>query len=246
VLCTQVNITDTQVAELVARIGFDCLWIDLEHHAMGEAAATQIMRAARAGPTDAMVRIAKGEFMRMARMLDAGAQGIVYPRCESAEEAAELVLWAKFPPLGQRGIYGASPAADYGLTPVADYAAGANDHNWLAVQVESPNAADRAADMAAVDGIDMLFFGPTDYSLAIGRPGEVTGEPVMAALTATCRAARDAGKQFGTLTYDADHARRMLDIGATFLAYSGDESVLRRGFEQMRDTFTPLGFAFDD
>jgi 4-hydroxy-2-oxoheptanedioate aldolase len=91
---------DPSVYELVSLLGFDGIWLDLEHHATSDETAAALMRAARVGASDVIARPAKGEFMRMGRLLEAGAQGIMYPRCESPQEAAELVRWAKFAPQG--------------------------------------------------------------------------------------------------------------------------------------------------
>src|SRR5690349_18777398 len=103
-LCTQLHFTDPSVFELTSLMGFDGIWMDLEHHGYSVETAGQLMRAARVGTSDIVARPAKGEFMRMARLLELGAQAIMYPRCDSAEEAAEVVKWAKFAPLGRRGF----------------------------------------------------------------------------------------------------------------------------------------------
>src|SRR5262245_18527620 len=102
------------------------------------------MRAARAGASDILARPAKGEFMRMGRLLEAGAQGIMYPRCESAEEAAELVRWAKFAPQGERGVDGPNGDNPYCSMPMSAYLRAANDQTLLIAQIESPTALDQA------------------------------------------------------------------------------------------------------
>src|SRR5258707_7485267 len=104
VLATVVHFTDPACSELIGLMGFDCLWIDLEHQSMAISEAAGMMRAARAGDMDVMARPAKGEFMQTARLLKAGASVIMYPRCESADEARELVRCAKFAPLGVHAV----------------------------------------------------------------------------------------------------------------------------------------------
>src|SRR5688572_9412873 len=111
--CLAVHLTDPSVCELISLMEFDCIWIDLEHDATSEQTAGHMIRAARAGGAGAggaasggayvMVRPARGEFARAARMFELGAKGIMYPRCESAEEARELVRWTKFARIGERG-----------------------------------------------------------------------------------------------------------------------------------------------
>jgi len=132
------------------------------------AEANNMIRAARIGDMDVMARPAKGEFMRMARLVEAGASLIMYPRCESADEARELVRCGKFPPLGERGFFSASADNPYSTMPAKDYVREANEQTILIAQIESPNAVRHAAGIAAVDGIDMLFFGPGDFSVVAG------------------------------------------------------------------------------
>src|SRR5438046_2402785 len=103
-LITTLHYIDPTLYEMTSLMGFDGIWMDLEHHHYSVETAANLMRAARVGAADIIARPAKGEFMRMARLLEAGAQGIMYPRCESAAEAAEVVRWAKFAPLGERGL----------------------------------------------------------------------------------------------------------------------------------------------
>lgn len=238
--CTTVHLTDPSVAELVSAMGFDCIWIDLEHHGTSVETASNMMRAARTGQADVMARPGKGEYMRMGRLLEVGAQGILYPRCESADEAAEVARWARFAPAGERGFDGGNADNLYGGSPPADYIAAANAQTWLAVQIESPNAADQAEAIAAVAGVDVLFFGPADYSILDGRPGDVTGEATVAAAERVCQAARAAGKQFGTLCFNTDHVKRMIDLGAGLICLGSDITLLRRGLTAMRDDLAEL------
>jgi hypothetical protein len=104
VLLTTLHIPDPQLFELTSLLGFDGIWLDLEHHGFTEETAANLARATRVGSSDIMIRPAKGEFMKMCRLFEIGATGIMYPRCDNAEEAAEVVKWAKFAPQGQRGI----------------------------------------------------------------------------------------------------------------------------------------------
>src|SRR5947209_8624548 len=104
VLLTTLHLIDPSLYELTSLIGFDGIWMDLEHHGYSVETATALMRAARVGGADILARPAKGEFMRVGRLLEAGAQGIMYPRCADAAEAREVVRWSKFAPLGQRGF----------------------------------------------------------------------------------------------------------------------------------------------
>jgi HpcH/HpaI aldolase/citrate lyase family len=151
VLATIAHFSDPASAQLIGLLGFDCLWIDLEHQPLGMSQAADMMRAARVSDMDVMARPAKGKFMRMARLLEAGASLIMYPRCESAEEAREMVRWGKFAPLGERGFYSASPDNPYSTMPIKDYVRQANEQTVLMAQIESPNAVKNARAIAEVD-----------------------------------------------------------------------------------------------
>ncbi len=247
-LCTVVHLTDPSIAELASLMGFDCLWFDLEHHATSVETAGQMMRGARVGVSDVLARPGKGEFMRMGRLLEAGAHGILYPRCDDAAEAAEVVRWGKFAPIGQRGIDAANPDAPFMPADTAEYIRRANEQTWIAVQIESPDAAEHAQAMAAVEGVDMIFFGPGDYSVLTGAPGQMWDAPhVLDAAERVAKATLAEGKHFGTTTAGSiEHARRLLDMGATFLAGDGDIGLLKTGWRQMQKQHAALGFEFDN
>jgi 4-hydroxy-2-oxoheptanedioate aldolase len=246
VLATVAHFTDPSSAELIGLMGIDCLWIDLEHQPMTIADAAAIMRAARVADMDVMARPAKREFMRTARLLEAGASLIMYPRCESAEEARELVRHTKFPPLGERGFFSASPDNPYSTMRMGDYLKRANEETTLIAQIESPSAVALSQGIAEVDGVDMLFFGPGDYSLAAGVPGEFQSPRVREAMAETCRQAKAAGKRFGTLVGSLEQAKEVLDLGASLVCYGGDLHFVREALIDIKRRFAPLGFEFED
>src|SRR3954469_14198830 len=158
-LAVTLHLTDPVVFEMTGLLGFDGIWMDLEHHGYSLETGMNLMRAARAGGrgTDIVARPGKGEFMRMARLLEAGATGIMYPRCSDVAEAKEVVRWAKYAPIGQRGFDGAGPDAPYGMTPMAEYVREANRQTFVLVQLEEPTAIEQAEAVAAVPGVDMIM-----------------------------------------------------------------------------------------
>src|SRR5690349_6895392 len=161
-LLVSLHLTDPSTYELTSLMGFDGIWMDMEHHGYSLETAMTLMRAARVGGSDVMVRPAKGEGMRMARMLEAGAQGIMYPRCSDAREAAQVVQWTKFAPLGKRGFDGGNPDMPYCSMSIDRYVKAANEETFLVIQIEEPQAADNAREIAEVEGVDVLFLGPAD------------------------------------------------------------------------------------
>jgi len=245
-LITCCHFIDPTVYELVSLMGFDGIWLDLEHHATSDETAATLMRAARVGAADIIARPAKGEFMRMGRLLEAGAQAIMYPRCESAEEAAELVRWAKFAPQGERGVDGANGDNPYCAMPMPPYLKAANEHTLLIAQLESPRALDQAEAIARVSGIDMLMPGPGDLSVLAGIPYQFDEPLITGAYERVAAAARNAGKWWGTVSGSPDHTRKLMSLGAKFICHGCDLIMVKQGMEQIQQRYAELGFTFEN
>jgi 4-hydroxy-2-oxoheptanedioate aldolase len=203
------------------------------------------MRAARVGASDIIARPAKGEFMRMQRMLEAGAQGIMYPRCDDADEAAEVVAWAKFPPMGKRGCDFFNPDAPYGMMALDDYLEAANRETFIVVQIEQPQTVDEVEQIAKVDGVDVLLVGPGDLSIQYGIPGQMDHPTMRKAFERVAAAAADAGKHWGSPTMSVEQTSRFLQMGARFLCHQADIVLIKAGLERVKEEFAPLGFTFD-
>jgi 4-hydroxy-2-oxoheptanedioate aldolase len=245
-LITCCHFADPQVYELVSMMGFDGIWLDLEHHSTSDETAAGLMRAARVGVSDIIARPAKGEFMRMGRILEAGAQGIMYPRCESADEAAELVRWAKFAPEGIRGVDGANADNPYCAMPMPPYLRAANDNTLLIAQLESPNALDQAEAIARVPGIDVLMLGPGDLSVVAGIPYQFDHPLIIGAYERVAAAAKAAGKQWGTVSGTPEHTKKLFDLGAKFICRGCDLIMVKQGMEQIQERYKELGFTFEN
>jgi len=245
-LITTLHFTDPSIHEMISLMGFDGIWIDLEHHAFSVETAWGLMRAARVGTSDIVARPAKGEFMRLGRLLEAGAQGILYPRCDNAEEAAQVVRWAKFAPLGTRGIDTANPDMPYLSMPLEPYLREANEQTFVVIQLESQEAVDQAEQIAAVPGVDVLFLGPGDFSILSGIPGQWQHELIRQAVAQVAKAAGAAGKHWGCPAFSRDHARELLDMGARFICHNCDIVILKTAMERMQRDFAELGFTFEN
>jgi 4-hydroxy-2-oxoheptanedioate aldolase len=231
------HLTDPSVFELAGLMGFDAIWMDMEHHFYSLEVAANLMRAARVGNCDIVARPAKGEFMRMARMLEAGATGIMYPRCDSADEAREVVKWAKFAPLGKRGFDGAGPDVPYLLTPMADYLHQANEQTFILIQLEEAHALAHAEEIAAVEGVAMLMLGPADFSVLSGIPGQFQHEKVIEAIATVARAARNTGKHWAATCGSLEQARKLIAQGASLIFHGCDIVFVKNGLEHVRSTF---------
>ncbi|UUO07837.1 aldolase/citrate lyase family protein [Blastopirellula sp. J2-11] len=239
---TALHLNSPDVYEMAGLMGFDAIWFDMEHHATSMESAANLIRAARAGGADVVARPAKGEFMRMARMLEAGANGIMYPRCCSAAEAAELVQWAKFAPLGKRGCDASGPDVPYLLTPLTDYLVQANQETFLIVQVEDPEALEHVDAIAAVPGVDMVMLGPGDFSIMSGIPGQFDHPLVREAQEKVVQACRKAGKPWAATCGSIAQAKEFADRGARLLFHGCDIVFIKQALDKIK---ADLAVAFD-
>ncbi len=245
-LLTQLHLTDASIFEMVSVMGFDGIWMDLEHHSYSLETAGNFIRATRVGSADILARPAKGEFMRMGRLLETGAQGIMYPRCSDASEATEVVRWAKFAPLGERGFDGAGADAFYTGIPMDEYVRDANEETFVVIQLEDPKAIEQAEAIAAVEGVDVIMLGPADFSVLSGIPGQFDHPSIEKSLNKIAQAAANAGKHWASTAADANSAKGLLQRGAGMILHNADICIVKKGLEIIRDDFSKLGFQFQD
>jgi 4-hydroxy-2-oxoheptanedioate aldolase len=245
VLLTTLHFGDASVFEMTSLMGWDGIWLDLEHHGHSVETAGHLARAARVGSSDIMIRPAKGEFMRMGRILEIGAQGIMYPRCDNAEEARQVVRWSKFAPLGERGIDSGNADNPYCMTPLVEYLKAANEQTFIVIQIEDPKALVHAEAMAAVEGVDVLFLGPGDFSILAGVPGQFDHPKIKDAMQTVAAAAKKAGKHWGMPIFSMDHAKEVMELGGRFLCHGADLLMVKNGLEEIARKFAPLGVTFD-
>src|SRR5947209_1546084 len=233
VLLTTLHLTDASLFELTGLMGFDGIWMDLEHHGYSVETATALMRAARVGSTDILARPAKGEFMRLGRLLEAGAQGIMYPRCDDAAEAKEAVTWSKFGPLGKRGFDSGNPDMPYCTLPMQRYLREANEQTFLVIQIEDRHALENARVIAEVEGVDVLFFGPADFTVLGGIPGQFDHPLVQEAIRTIASAARETGKHWGMPTGSPEQTRQLMELGAGFLCPGAAIFLVKHALEEI-------------
>ena len=223
-----------ELFELTSLLGFDAIWMDMEHHFSSLETASHMMRAARVGGTDIIARPAKGEFMRMSRMLEAGAAGIMYPRCSSVAEAAEVVKWAKFAPVGKRGFDGSGPDVPYMMTPMTKYLSEANEQTFLIIQIEEPEVLPHAEAIAALPGVDMLMLGPADFSILSGNPGQFDHPQIQEAIRSVALAAKSKGKRWAATCGSLDQAQKYVEMGASLIFMGCDIVYVMQGLQQLK------------
>ena len=186
-----------EIAQLAKTAGFDMIYIDLEHSTATLEATGQICLAALGIGLVPMVRVPANTPEYIQRVLDGGALGIVAPGIGSAAEARELVKAAKYPPLGERGAGGALPHLEYRSFPAAEVNAAVNDATMIIVQFESAEAIEKADEIAAVEGVDMVLIGVNDMLASMGLAGQYEHAKVRDAYARTIAACRKHGKHVG-------------------------------------------------
>lgn len=220
------------VAEICAGAGLDWLLIDMEHSPNGLESVLAQLQAVAAAAVTAVVRVPIGDVVTIKQVLDLGAQNILVPMVDTAAQAAELVAAVRYPPRGRRGV-GSALARSARWNRVEDYLADADRHVSLFVQVETVEGVRNAAEIAAVDGIDGVFVGPSDLAASMGLLGAQTHPDVVAAVLDAFAAVRASGKPVGVNAFDPDAAQRYLDEGASFVLVGADVALLARGSEAL-------------
>ena len=215
-------------AELLGRAGLDWVVVDLEHGYTTESELLSHLTAIEGSGSVALVRPQSGERLRIGRALDLGAAGIVVPRLDTAEQVREAVTLLRYPPAGQRGVALFTRGARLGTVSHAGVAA-LNDDIVGIVQIESPSAVEAADEIAATDGVDVLFVGPADLSHSLGVPGQFGEARYQDALQRVVAACRAHGKAPGILLYDHASFRPHLELGFTFLGIGADISFVNDG-----------------
>lgn len=215
------NLGSALTAELLGRAGYDWLILDLEHGALTEAELIASLQAVDATPATAVVRVEEGTRLRIGRALDAGARALMVPRVESAADAERIVSWVRYPPTGVRGVALPTRGAGYGELGHAGVA-GFHEEICLMLQVESEQALADAARIAAVDGVDVLFVGPSDLSHSLGVGGDIEHARYAEALARVGQAAAEAGKAAGVLLWSLDDLDRHVALGYRVIAAGSD------------------------
>ena len=218
----------TVSVEIAGHAGFDWLVLDLEHGAGDLETLYRQLQAAAGTPAAALVRIAWNEPPRFKRALDAGADGIMVPYVRSAEEAAAAVASMRYPPAGIRGVASSVRATRFGAG-FAEYRAGSDDGLLTVLQIETADGVDAASDIAAVDGVDVLFVGPNDLSFSMGLPQQFDHPDFVDALIRVADGAKAAGKAAGILLQTADQVPAAIERGYTFVALGSDGGYVAAG-----------------
>jgi 2-dehydro-3-deoxyglucarate aldolase len=221
--------------EVIGVAGFDWILLDAEHAPNDVLTLIPQLMALKDSVSAPVVRPPWNDTVVIKRLLDAGFHNFLVPFVESAEEARRAVAATRYPPAGVRGVSISQRSNRYGSVP--EYYSAINDHIAVVVQIESRAGVSAAADIAAVDGVDGLFIGPSDLAAAYGYLGTPGHPEVQQAMTQVFAAAKAGGKPVGILAPVEADARRYMEMGATFVAVGSDLGVLRMGTQALRDKY---------
>lgn len=237
--CTKVNFSDSRSVELAATIGFDCIWGDMEHVANDWSSIEKQILAAKAYDTDFLVRVAKGCYSDYIRPLEMDAAGIMIPHIMNLQEAEQIVKMTKFSPVGRRPIDGGNADSLFCGVPLDKYIAHANKERFVMIQIEDFEALEHLDEIASLDGIDLIFFGPADFSQSIGCLGDFKNERLCEARVRVAKAAIKNNKFAGTVA-DQENIQELVDMGYRFLSMGSDVLGLNRYFNNIREAFDKI------
>ena len=230
-----ITIASPEVAEIMAAVGFDWLFIDTEHSSFDAHGAQKMMQAA--DPLcPCVVRVPACNEVWIKKALDSGASGIIAPQINSAAEAEALVRMCKYPPDGTRGV-GIGRAHQYGLK-FNEYMAQANNEIAVILQAETAGALKNISEIVQVPGIDAIFIGPYDLSASLGKMGQLTDPEVEQAIQTIAQACRTAAIRLGIFAATAKEMAPFLEQNYTLLAVGTDALLMTQKAKEILNTLT--------
>lgn len=227
---TFLNLGCATAVEIAADTGFDWLLLDLEHGSGSQAHLRAMLNACRGSTAAPIVRIRSVDPDMVKFVMDSGAAGVMFPYVSTVEDARRAVDAMKYPPLGSRGVAGAIRATDYGRN-WKPYFTEANACSCVVLQVETPEAVEASDEIAAVEGVDVLFVGPLDLSVNLGCPGDFSQPRFVEALKTVVESCRNHGKTAGILT-KSGFEQQHKDMGFRFVALGSDSLSVVHGMQQ--------------
>jgi 2-dehydro-3-deoxyglucarate aldolase len=231
------SLASNLVTEVVGYSGFDWLLLDAEHAPNDWHSFIGQLQALKDSPSAPIVRPSSNDPVQIKRLLDIGFYNFLIPFVESAQQARDAVAATRYPPAGIRGVAVTQRSNRYGHEP--DYAARINDNICVIAQVESRKGVDACAEIAAVDGIDCVFIGPSDLSAALGHFGQPRHPEVQQAIRTTVERVRAQGKAVGILAPLEADAQHYLDMGIQLVGVGGDIGMLKAAGAALCARFKP-------
>lgn len=210
------------------------VWIDQEHVAIPHPQLEVLLMACRSVGFDAFVRVPPLDYVTIMRPMEAGASGVMVAQISTVDQVKQVVRWAKYPPIGERGLFRSNYESRYGTTDIAEHIERANRDRWLVIQIETRSALECVEQIAAVEGVDCIFVGPGDLAANLGVPGQVMHAKCGDALKRVADAANAADIPWGNLCTSPEHAAQCLDLGCRLFSVITDAMAVSLGFKAIQ------------
>lgn len=226
------NLGSSLTAEIVGLAGFDWVLIDLEHGAGSEKDILFQLQALESTPTATIVRVESADHARISRALDMGADGVMCPKIKTVEDAKAVIKGMYYPPFGNRGVAKMVRATGFGIN-FDQYYAESKENILGVIQIETVESLNHLDEIAALDGVDVLFIGPADLSMELGIFGQFNNPIFLEAVKNIVAAADKAGKATGILFFNPDDYKKYHDMGIRFIACGADATFVADGARAM-------------
>jgi 4-hydroxy-2-oxoheptanedioate aldolase len=235
------RVFDPILVEMFARTDkYHGFWLDQEHAGGTSHNVNVAALAARACDVDMFVRMPPTGYWQVTQCLEAGASGVMGAQITSAEHAREFVTWTKFAPAGVRGLNNSGSDANYTRITQAQFVEQANRDVLVSIQIETASALEEVEEIADLEGVDFLFVGPSDLSLALGVVGDFHHPRLWEAMERIAQACQKAGKTWGCVTPDPKFADRAISLGCRLPSMGHEILAMRRGVDALQEAFASV------
>lgn len=235
----KLNTSDAKVAEIFAMAQPDAIWLCMEHTSATFEQIENQIRAAKLHDVDSLIRVARGSYSDYIRPLEMDAAGLIVPHVMNLEDAASVRDITKFAPIGRRAVDGGNNDALYTKVAYLDYLKTANTERFVCYQIEDPEVMDDLDAIGELEGVDALFFGPGDYSVALGIPGQMDDPAITEARKRVAEVARKNNKIAATVT-GTETLAAYVDLGYNLLSIGADVVALNQYAAEMMAAFDAL------
>jgi 4-hydroxy-2-oxoheptanedioate aldolase len=227
-----INLGSPLAAELIGHVGFDWVLIDLEHSSMAEKDVQAILQAMESSPTAVLVRVESAEPARISKVMDSGAEGIMCPKVDNATEAKKVINGLHYPPFGKRGVAKMVRATAFGKN-FQEYYESSKENSLGIIQIETVEALNNLEEIAALEGVDVLFIGPADLTMEMGIFGQFDNPIFLEAVKKIVSAAEKFGKATGILFFDPNDYKKYHEMGIKFIGCGADSTFISNGAKEM-------------
>ena len=219
------------------RGGFDGFWVDLEHSQATADQLRAVFMTARSTGMGQFVRMAPTGYHEVTQYLELGAEGVMAAQIHTSAQAAEFTSWAKFPPQGIRGMNTGGSDCGYTTRPASEFYEQSNSENFVAIQIETLGSLDQVNEIAALEGVDQLFVGPSDLSIALQVYPNFHSDKLWDAVGAVSAACEKHGKSWGAVAPDPAWAERAAELGCQLISMSNEVIALKQGVDAIKSNF---------